>query len=787
MSSVRWRKVFRDAWLHRGRTVLVVVAIAAGLAGGGIVLNAWALVRVVTHEGFLASRPAAATLRLDSVDATVLARAKGVPGVAGVQARRTTSARVLAGGAWVPALLFTHDDFEAIRIGIVQPSGPGWPPARGALVIERSSLEFSGIAVGDEVQLAVGDRPALPVAVEGVARDVGLAPGWMEHLVYGFASRETLAELGVSTALDELQLVVEDQSLGQEGVREIAYAVRRSVEEMGRRVHAVDVPVPGEHVHAAQMNSLLYTQGAFALMALVLSAFLVFNLMAAMLAGQSREIGIMKAIGADRGQVARMYLAVAAGIGVLAVGLSFPVALVIGREYATLKAELLNFDVTGYRLPAWVMALQVLVGVLVPVLAALIPVQAASGAPVGVALRDVGMSGARAPGRLLLSVQGLARPFLLSIRNAFRRRQRMALTLVSLSFGGSVFLASLNLRESVRGATRLLFEPQSHDFSVQLRSPAPMDSVERLVGGVAGVKEVEAWAAARGSVPRGEGVDGNAFVITGPAPNSRLLHYEVARGRWLAAGDGRVLVVSAALLRAEPSLQVGGQATLTVGGQEGVWEVVGVVEGALGAMAWAPREAVAALATNGLATRLVVATDSGDDASAVMRIQSVRSALEDAGIGVASTQLIAEVRRVTEDHLLMVVDFLAAMAWLMMLVGGLGLASTMGLAVLERTREIGVLRAIGASHGAILSLVQLEGATIALLSWAVALPLSVPISAALGVAFGRIMLPVPLMLLPNAQGVWLWLGVAVVGSVVASAWPARRATRVTTAAALAYE
>ena len=52
------------------------------------------------------------------------------------------------------------------------------------------------------------------------------------------------------------------------------------------------------------------------------------------------------------------------------------------------------------------------------------------------------------------------------------------------------------------------------------------------------------------------------------------------------------------------------------------------------------------------------------------------------------------------DHLLMVVDFLAAMGWTMLVVGALGLGSTMALAVLERTREIGVLRAIGAGDGA---------------------------------------------------------------------------------------
>jgi putative ABC transport system permease protein len=114
----------------------------------------------------------------------------------------------------------------------------------------------------------------------------------------------------------------------------------------------------------------------------------------------------------------------------------------------------------------------------------------------------------------------------------------------------------------------------------------------------------------------------------------------------------------------------------------------------------------------------------------------------------------------------------------------LGLASTMSLAVLERTREIGVLRAIGAQHGTILRMIQIEGLVIAVLSWALALPLSLPMSVALGKSFGRVMLKVPVHLLPDGAGVLRWLTVVVVLSLIACAWPAWRAMRITTSAAL---
>jgi putative ABC transport system permease protein len=111
----------------------------------------------------------------------------------------------------------------------------------------------------------------------------------------------------------------------------------------------------------------------------------------------------------------------------------------------------------------------------------------------------------------------------------------------------------------------------------------------------------------------------------------------------------------------------------------------------------------------------------------------------------------------------------------------------MSLAVLERTREIGVLRAIGARHRAILTIVQAEGLVLALLSWALALPLSIPMSVTLGRAFGRVMLKVPVTYVPETSGVLRWLALVLTVSVVACAWPALRAMRVPAAQALAYQ
>ncbi|HEY9517672.1 MAG TPA: FtsX-like permease family protein, partial [Gemmatimonadales bacterium] len=495
----------------------MVLAIAIGIVGAGAVLNTWSLLRRVTREGYLATNPASATIRSDSIDAALLERVRRLPGIREVQARRTVYGRAMVGGIWRTAVLFAADDFAGATIGTLQPVSGAWPPADGSLVVETSSVEYAAAALGEPILVQLGEAEPQSLEVTGITRDVGLAPGWMEHVVYGFVTPATLARLGAPASLDLLQLTVADRSLGWEAVRRIAYDAKTLIESTGRPVHHVDVPEPGEHIHAAQINSLLFTQGAFGILSLLLSGFLVINLVTAMLAGQVREIGVMKAIGARGGQLAAMYLGLALVLGLVACLLALPAAAVLGRWYAGFSATLLNFDLSGYSIPGWALAVQLGVGALLPVAAAAVPVVRGSRIPVSMALRDFGIEGEGDGGpRFLRGIGGVARPMLLSIRNAFRRRQRMALTLLTLATGGAVYLGALNLRSSIRGSVGYTFgEVLRYDLSVGFAHSYAADSIEAAVGRVPGVAAVEAWSGIRAAAARGDGVLGNSFPLAG--------------------------------------------------------------------------------------------------------------------------------------------------------------------------------------------------------------------------------------------------------------------------------
>lgn len=794
MLDVRWRKVWRDLRLHPSRTVLVVLAIVVGLAGAGAVLDTWSLMRQVTREEYRASKPPSATMRLDSLTSDDLAAVRSLASVAWVEARRSVTATVTTSTDSTPRtlVLVSREDFSSTRIGRLTTNAGEWPPRDGHLIVEHSSVEFAGVSLGDSVRVQLADAPAIWIPVAGIARDVGLPPGWMEHVVYAFASPATMALVGSSATFNSLELIVRDSTLDQAGVRRVVFDVKRALEARGRHVVTIDVPVPGEHAHAGQINSLLYTQGAFGALALLVSGILVVNLIGAMLAGQVREIGVMKAIGASPAQIGGMYFGVAFALGCVASAIAIPLAAVIGRAYANFTAEILNFSATGFAIPTSAFLAQLVVGLVFPVAAAAIPVMRGCRISVNEALGDVGLGttrSAKPDGFItrLTAVGGLRRPMLLSMRNAFRKRQRMTLTLLSLAMGGGVYMGALNLRQSVRGAVDMIFSVQRFDMSARLVREGRADSLEALVRALPGVAGAEAWGAQRATVEHADSTLGNVFSVSAVPVDTKLLAPTLLQGRWLAANDQRALVVNSRLLATDSSLHVGDSVSLKVSGKSERWLIVGAVETGPMPIAYASRAVVSGQAGAQTADRLVIASTLRGPGAQLELLQRVRATLTERGFPVENTQMLSESRFVFEDHLLMVAGFLGVMGQLMIVVGGLALASTMGMAVLERTREIGVLKAIGAQHRAILSMIQVEGLVIALLGWALALPLSVPMSVLLARAFSRIMMPLPILYLPSSDGVIRWLAVAVTVSIAACVWPAWRAMRITTRAALSYE
>ncbi len=800
----RWKKVLGDVAATPFRSALAVAAMAAGTFGLGMILTAHAVLTREIAASYGRTHPAAATLYLDRVDDAVVAAARGVAGIGDAEARPVITARIRVGqDEWAPLVLYVVRDFGDLRLDRFSRDAGAWPPGDGEVLLERSGLAVARAAIGDSVtvRLAAGVDRRLRVA--GTVHAPGLAPGWMDHVVTGFVSwRSIVRAEGPSAAWETaaLRIAVAERSLDEDHIRRVTgraqaalERARRRGESRGRRVLRVTVPPPGRHPHADQMDTFLFLLGAFAALTVALGAVLVANLIHSLLAEQVRQVGILKAIGGSTRQVAALYLAQVAILAAGALGLGLPLGMAAGRAYARFAAAMLNISILDAGLPVWVAAVQIAVGLGVPLLAALGPVAQASRLTIHQALSGDGGRrpfGALRTDRWLARAGWLPRPLALSLRSTLHDRGRLALTVGTLAFGGALFLSALNVSGSWARALAGDAAARRYDVAVQLSAPQPTARVAGLVAALPGVERVECWSESAAYLVGAGGVAAARVNLIGPDPGTALLALPLLAGRWLAPRDRGAVVINQALLASGHGLQLGGQVVLRVGGHDVAWPIVGVIK-ELNPLptAYAPAQAVlgASGQVPGTTRGMRVVTRRHEPAAQRSVQRGIERALAGAGIGVLDVQRLADRRQALADHLVILESALLLAAGLVVLVGGLGLATTLSITVAERTREIGILGALGATPRLVARCVVLESLALGALSWCAAVAAAVPVTLALDAAAGEMFIrtPLDLYLSPRAAGGWLLLVLAL--SSLSSFYPAWRAARLPVREALAHE
>ena len=802
MGNVRWRKIWRDLWENEMRTLMAVLAIAIGVFGVGSIMTTYAILTREINTNYMGTTPASAKLYVEGVDRELATAVSHLPDIATAQVRRVIQARVQFGpDEWGPLKLFVIDDFNDLRVSTFTSESGDWPPAAGSILIERASISVSQMQMGKEIVVQTPGGEAHALSISGIVHDPGQSPGWQDGIDYGYITADTLALLGEAETFNELHVLVAEDQMNVPHISDVAYRVRDFVQAQGYAVTAVTIPEPGKHPHTDQMDSLMFLLEAFGILALILSGILVANIIAALLAQQIRQIGAMKAIGGRTSQIAGLYFGTVLIFGLMALLIGIPLSVSAGRAYAAFTATLLNFNITNDVIPLWVFVVEIAVGLTVPLLAAAVPIFKGSRITVREAISDYGMGnaqfGSSAIDRLVTNVRGLSRPLALSLRNTFRRRVRLALIVGILAVGGAAFMSTLNVDRSWLNTIGVAFEARRFDVKVDFVTPYPVDQVEEVVTAVPGVTDVESWNQAVVVQEHADGSDGIRFNLTAVPADTAMIAYPLIEGRWLQPGDTNALVINHEMLYDhDAGIRTGDTVTLRINGRPIEWQVVGVVReiGAPRRGLGIPASAYVPLAyfnqvtgSAGSTTTIRVQTAEHDTAAMQVMNQKLERQFDAAGLRRLDLQASTTRRRILEEHLVVILAFLMLMAVLVAAVGGLALASVVSINVMERSREIGIMRAIGASTGAILQVIMAEGLVIGLLSWVVAVALARPLSVTVGNFAGWLFVRSDLAHVFSSGAMWGWLALIVIISLAAGFFPAWTAARLTVREVVAYE
>jgi ABC-type antimicrobial peptide transport system permease subunit len=714
------------------------------------------------------------------------------------------------------------DDEDVTPYRLIDGQGP---TAAGQVAIDSVSAEAGDLSVGDSVRLVTptGEVEADLVGIFRFGTSGNLAGATIA--AFDTPTSQGLL-LGGEDAFTEIDAVADD------GVSqaELASAVSQ-VTGPGVTVRTGDeVADDAAQSFTEDLAFLNIFLAAFGFIALFVGAFLIWNTFSMLTSQRTRELALLRAVGATRGQVIRSVLAEALVVGSVGAALGCLLGFgVVAALKALFGAFGLDLGTTPLAIEASSFLVGVLPGIAFTIVAALFPAFRASRIPPVAALRDdatipqrslrvraivggvvlvlgvgVLVAGAATAGANGASLVGLGvfltmigvivfsavltapvsrgigwplpRTFgtvgRLAVDNAARQPRRSAATASALMIGLALVSAMTVFAASTTDSLNAAIDRViGAEFIVGTDTQRPFpravaDEIEPLDD----VAVVSRSTFVEGLVDTGEGEPPTTFVTAvDPTNLDQVVDLTFTDGSLGDLGDDGVLVDRTTAEGAD--LTVGDTVDFTFATGKGSFDVVGIYEPAGFFSGYVLTNQ--GLESTGVRigdTFVYVKAEDGAD------LDSLRSEIEAvlAGYPGVTVQSQAELKEQIQSSVNQVLAVIVALLGLAVIIAILGIVNTLYLSVLERTREIGMLRAVGTSRRQVRGMIVLESMVIALFGAVLGVALGVGFATALQRTVSD--LGINVLSIPWVSLV-LYLVIALVVGALAALWPARRAAR----------
>jgi len=802
--SIAFRKVWRDLWNHKGRTLLVALSIAVGVMALGMTTASDALIKRQMRLAREASHKPHARLTLvtpigdDVVDAIA-----SLPEVADADGAASATIRwkPTPDAEWKDASLLAVADYERQKFDWLELKTSAWPKADEIAAEINQAAFYEVPPIGEVLYVQVNDN-AVPLRVSGLLRDpLQLVPPYSPiNQAAFYVNRDTLERILGTRNFNQLRFAVPHYS--RENVEAALSAVEKKLKRLGALTVSdtlsSDLIDPQGEQTQDFLDGISLVLTVMAIFSLALSVTLVINTINAVIAQQVTQIGIMKTVGGLYPQIVTLYLSGVAVYGFLSLALAVPIGAVSGYYLSRFWLVALNVPVASFEILTNVFLYQLGVGLIVPFAAALWPILRGVSISVREAIAAYGLGrgryGVARLDRLMGRVQGLPRMATLALRNTFRRAGRAALTQITLISAGAIFMMVVTTGASFNRTFEDIWAGWGFDVLFVFRDFYRIEKVQAFAAAHPDVEFVEMWTWVQAKAHKPDltaPADQHVIQLRGAPDDTRIFNPKLIAGRLLDQADGHALVLNQQVAR-EIGVAVGDTLVLELGaGRAVTGQVVGLVfdigVGGQQNTAFMRRTVLNAdLHQAGRATTAIVGVrqDTFEAQEAIK--QYLLDYFKAQGIRVTFSVGQIENRRLAGVLWGLIGGLLQLMTFLVAVVGGIGLSGTLSINVMERRREIGVMRAVGASSGDVAFIFMGEGLLLGLLSWAQAVPLSLLGARYFVEALGQA-LNFPFFYSYSWTGTWIWLGIIVALALAASWFPARRATQISVRESLAYE
>jgi putative ABC transport system permease protein len=723
------RVSINDLRRRKSRTVFAVGTLALAVAGMGLFALPSLMDRSMTATVAADRLP---DLTVDTAPLILgpaqLVQLAAVPNVTAVEPRSVYNGPIYVGARRAFAQVRGIADFGRQNADVVHVTS-GTAPTAGEVLTDLQNARHGLLDVhpGETIHVIGADGAVRGLRVSGDGRNLdGGQSVTSDNVIVLYANAPTVASLSGVNGYEQLDFRLTNTDPA--AVTHTVTAVRDVLATVPGFKGFTDLP----QVRAAgdwpgKSKFLQFTKFFYviALLALLSSLVLISNTITTLVAEQTSEIGIMKAIGGRRRRVAGVYLKTALLLGLLATAFGVVLGLVLANGLARYFGTNFYAVTTGLGVDWRILLLSVVVGLVAPVLVALPAIRRAVRVPLREALQTSGsvVGNQGAGDRLLGRIQFLPRTAQIGLRNTGRRRRRSISTALVIGFAVGTLLAVLALSTSVADASRAAWEDHGEDVKITAQGPQRFDAAAaHLIRATPGVASIEPMFVTD------VGLAGKDAKIWAVVPKT-MFHYRIADGRWYTPAEGRsqarVAVVESDIARVTGT-HVGDTISVQTPSGSVDFRVIGIASNTQesGTALYVPLTTMHALLTARLPddNDYWVRTTSHEHAAidaTTTRIQDTLTAH-----GYPNNSEIVYVRLANEvASSRTITTTLGAVGFLIVAISMAGLASALTTSVLERTREIGILRSIGARARDIRRIFATETIVLAATGWLIAIPL----------------------------------------------------------------
>jgi len=706
------RKAYRDITKRKVRSALTILGILIGVAGIVTIVSTSQNLTGAQAQAFNNSSQADVTLWVWDAPPNLERALEAIPNVAGAELRNTYWTKWKVGEVWQDIYFIGIADFGNVEVNQIALK-EGRYPALGECLLEVSVKEVAPVAVGQEITYRAGpDNAEHYLNVSGFAQSPAYLSSTLTNLSVAYAPATMVGKMLGIAGSNQVLVKVGDFSAVVETVDEI----ERIIAKRGLAYGKPQVRDPIDYPGRRELDVLILLMFLFSALGLVLSGFLVANTLSAIIAEGVREIGVMKALGASRGQVIRLYLLTTLFYGLAGTILGLLVGSISQWLLTGYISRLANIEVP-FRLSPQGLCLGALVGLGVTHLAGLGPAWTGTAITVGEALAGYGITSTYGQGILdkaLRRVRGLPSLVVMSLRNLARRKARNAVTLTVIALSTAAYLAAQSTNASVNQAIEGIFDIYSPDAWIYFNEPVDSHFGAMLLT-VPGVRDVEPWSLDDCWVGYAKAR------LWGLPADTALYRYQLGAGRWYREGETDAIVISADLAVAR-DLHLGDGVEVQVGDAARDFRVVGITDdysiflgSTVTAKVFMPVDvAHRMLGRLGRASFFALQLDDSTPEGVNRILSQLERKFRRWRPGTVAAH--REFKSALEQSKILSIG-LSVMVTIVALVSAVGVINTLTLSVLERRREIGVLRAVGSNDASLFQVFVTEGLALGLAGW----------------------------------------------------------------------